>query len=323
VWKAFTLLVLALTALAWLGPHLRFVSPQLVLGNPRAGDAWSWQQPVYLGLVWLWGAGVILGLISLVLGIVASLGDLRATVPCGRSQLGTLPTSETEMLDGTAGVEFRTSITAPRPYCWQFSRPVIVLPCPLLQAPADILRPIVLHELAHLRANHPLHLFLQHVVEILFWYHPAIWQAARRANLQRELVADYHAVASREEAVHYLRGLLLMSKRNDSTHGLPVGLALLGSRSEIQERVKRLVERTWEQIQPARQWSQMSNQLLVAASCLLVWIPLDPASSSRSMWSPWPEWTAVALHAMGISVRDYEIDSHRLVQHHTHGNSVN
>ena len=48
--------------------------------------------------------------------------------------------------------------------------------------------------------------------------------------------------------------------------------------------------------------------MLVAFACLLflVWIPTDPLASSRSVWSPWPKWTAKTLHCFGINLRDYE-----------------
>ena len=180
VWKAFYLLLLTLTALAWFGPHLRFVSPQFLLGNPRVAGTQVWQLAISRAVVWLWGGGVLIGAISLVLGIVAALRELRTTVPLEETQLAALLPGDADFQASARGVEFRTGSNALHPYCWQFSRPVVVLPCHLWQATAETIRPIILHELAHLRANHPLHLFLQHIVEILFWYHPAIWQASRR-----------------------------------------------------------------------------------------------------------------------------------------------
>ena len=322
VWKAFYLLLLTLTALAWFGPHLRFVSPQFLLGNPRVAGSQVWQLAISRAVVWLWGGGVLIGAISLVLGIVAALRELRTTVPLEETQLAALLPGDADFQASARGVEFRTGSNALHPYCWQFSRPVVVLPCHLWQAPAETIRPIILHELAHLRANHPLHLFLQHIVEILFWYHPAIWQASRRANLQREIVADHLAVQSRDDAVHYLKGLLLLTSHGNAAHGLPAGLALLGENTEIQERVKRLVERPWDQARPSIELRRLCYQLLVGALCLAIWVPVNPTSSARGVWSPWPEWSAMALHGVGIRVRDYEIDAHRLAQHHhTHDNS--
>lgn len=323
VWKAFYLLVLALSILAWFGPHLRIVPPQFPSGNSREENIWPWGQLLSQGVVWLWGVGVILGTMSLALGIVSSIRNLKLTIPCQPSLLAAFIPSEAEGFNWLDRVEVRTSSTATRPYCWQFSRPIVVLPSHLLESPAEIVRPIIRHEFAHLQLNHPLHLFLQRLVEILFWFHPVVFLAARSANLQRELLADNHSVTSREEAVQYLKGLLLLAERIDTSPALPVGLAFVDRGTDIPERVKRIVERTWEYDRPTRELRKLSCQIIVAFACLAIWIPFNPSSSSRSMWSPWPEWSATALHVFGVSVRDYEIDSHRLVQHHTHNNSTN
>ncbi len=52
--------------------------------------------------------------------------------------------------------------------------------------------------------------------------------------------------------------------------------------------------------------------------CMLVagiWIPLNSQASGRTLFSPWPMPTATLLHEAGIEVRDYELDSHRIVEH--------
>jgi hypothetical protein len=56
---------------------------------------------------------------------------------------------------------------------------------------------------------------------------------------------------------------------------------------------------------------------VAAAICSLIWLPVNPNASRRAGWSPWPTWSADALDATGVTVRDYEIDGHRL-SHHNH-----
>ena len=58
-------------------------------------------------------------------------------------------------------IEIRVSTDDVSPYCWQFHFPVIVLPKLVRDFPAAEQAAIVRHELAHLRLQHPLHLFLQ------------------------------------------------------------------------------------------------------------------------------------------------------------------
>jgi hypothetical protein len=55
---------------------------------------------------------------------------------------------------------------------------------------------------------------------------------------------------------------------------------------------------------------------VLAVTCLvsMAWIPCDPLASSRSVWSPWPKWTAMSLHCFGFTLRDYEqFDRHTQV----------
>jgi hypothetical protein len=46
-----------------------------------------------------------------------------------------------------------------------------------------------------------------------------------------------------------------------------------------------------------------------------IWIPCDPLASSRSVWSPWPRWTAESLHCFGVCLRDYERFDRRVSMH--------
>src|SRR5690606_6375202 len=93
------------------------------------------------------------------------------------------------------------------PFCWQLQHPVIVLPEQVLQFPPSELRTIVLHERAHLLENHPFHLFVQRLVEILFWFNPCVWSCSREAALQRELVCDRQAATNPQDIACLLKGL--------------------------------------------------------------------------------------------------------------------
>ena len=63
------------------------------------------------------------------------------------------------------------------------------------------------------QANHPLQLFLQRIVEILFWFHPLIWWASRQAAWSREFHCDAAAVTTAERGGVLPRGLLRMAEQ--------------------------------------------------------------------------------------------------------------
>ena len=148
----------------------------------------------------------------------------------------------------------------------------------------------------------------------MHWYHPLVWWSSAQAARSRELVCDDKAVRSADEAVDYLKGLLLLTQSSAERIRLSAGAALQGTGSLLQERAARIARRTWSLPTPAGTGA-CRKLLLITALCGLIWLPVNVSASNRSVWSPWPRWSASILHELGITVRDYEIDSHRLLQH--------
>lgn len=108
------------------------------------------------------------------------------------------------------------------------SRPVRLVQSALVQVPAAIgwLRPMILiptsalmgltprqleaiiaHELAHIRRYDYLINLIQSAVEILLFYHPAVWWVSRQARTEREHCCDDLAVKVCGDALTYARAL--------------------------------------------------------------------------------------------------------------------
>jgi beta-lactamase regulating signal transducer with metallopeptidase domain len=197
------------------------------------------------------------------------------------------------------------------PCCWQLHRPTILLPAFILEASARDLRHVLAHELEHLRTNHPLHLFLQQLAEVVCWFHPAIWKAVSRASLAREYACDDAAVDEGQTTAAYLRTLLSIAERQCNGSRLAQSVGFSYSKSEIVMRAQRLancshdgnVKRSHRRIGTAPIVMVLFTTALIVSQ---IWIPSDAMSSSRSKWSPWPTWTAKAGHLVGLDLRDYE-----------------
>jgi len=196
------------------------------------------------------------------------------------------------------------------PFCRQLHRPTIVLPRFLLEGSGNDLRHVLLHELEHLTTKHPLQLFWQHLVQVVCWFHPAVWNAASRASLLREFTCDEAAANSGANSAAYLRTLLQIverCERNRNTSAISFGR----TPSEIVLRARRLVDLAANsQSQPRHRFigRRTATCLLMGLTVALslIWIPIDPLASPRSIWSPWPHWTARAAHCFGYNLRDYE-----------------
>ncbi len=221
---------------------------------------------------------------------------------------------------GRFAVRVLSSAAIAGPFCWQFHRPHIVLPEFLLGLAPRELRFIVRHELAHLRTGHPLQLFLQRVVEVLFWFHPLVWWAARQVSRSREFACDDAAIDQPAQVADYLRTLLIVVEHSavESERSSPV-LAFGRNSGIVAERARRLAEIArfgWPSPSSRRRFVTGGLAWIAIVSCCFgLWLPVDVVASPRSTWSPWPHWSANVLREFGITARDFEVYDARIELH--------
>ena len=92
-------------------------------------------------------------------------------------------------------------------------RPVILLPATAVTGfPSDQLVLILGHELAHIRRNDYLVNLVQSVIEIVLFYHPAIWWISVRIREERENCCDDQAVELCGDRLEYARALAAMEQ---------------------------------------------------------------------------------------------------------------
>jgi type II secretory pathway component GspD/PulD (secretin)/beta-lactamase regulating signal transducer with metallopeptidase domain/HEAT repeat protein len=119
-------------------------------------------------------------------------------------------------------------------------RPVILLPASALTGlRLEQLEAILAHELAHIRRYDYLVNMLQTVVEILGFYHPAIWWISHRIRIERENCCDDLAVHVCGSSLQYARALACMEEIRHSAGDLAVAVTG-GSLSARIHRVLRL-----------------------------------------------------------------------------------
>lgn len=319
LWFCGHLAVVTIVLSAFTLPHLRLLVASPIFLKPLSHVFES--HSLSVAIVTIWFAGVLLSLFTLIISTCQLYGELRRSHPAPDSLLSKLDSPKI----GTKPIQILVSPTSNGPFCWQVHRPTIVLPAFIVEWPSGTLEAVVRHELAHLRARHPLHLFCQRIIECFFWFHPVVWYGSYAAVAHREFYCDEICVSAHGDAVTYLRSLLwLVENGTTLPSGLATGAAFTGSQSLVQQRAKRIFE--WSQHLSSRSRPPASGGILVALTlpiCLCVvvamaiWIPLNPMASHRSIWSPWPRVSAEVLQTFGITVIDYEVDGYRL-RHHVH-----
>lgn len=313
LWTGCQLGLLALVAIACSLPHLRLVhgsapvDPQQILATA--------QRQFQLGqvLAAIWSIGAAVSFLWLMISALRMLWYLHSLQPLADSRLSlTEIFAQDRSLQGVRVYKSPSSLT---PFCWQFQQPVLVLPEKFLSLEHEDLKLILKHELAHLRANHPLHLFIQQVVHCIYWFHPAVYWAGRQTDIAREMMCDAAAAGNRNEITNYLKVLLKVMEQGSARQPMCLGLGFLFQRdlSTIARRARRLAERARPQasLAPVRTWLP-GCLLLFTGLVTMAWCPVNVLSSNRSYWSACPFWTADILHDIGVNARDYEIYDGRL-----------
>ena len=119
-------------------------------------------------------------------------------------------------------------------------RPVILLPASALTglSPGQ-LEAVLAHELAHIRRHDYLVNMLQTIVEILGFYHPAIWWVSRRIRIERENCCDDVAVHICGDSVRYARALTCLEEIRHSH----AELAMAATGGSLLDRIARLLGR--------------------------------------------------------------------------------
>jgi beta-lactamase regulating signal transducer with metallopeptidase domain len=152
-------------------------------------------------------------------------------------------------------------------------RPVVLFPVGMLTAlPAHELETLLAHELAHIRRNDYLINLLQSLVEVVLFYHPALWWISARVNQEREHCCDDLAVAVSGDPVTYMKALADLAELRLRTPA--PALALTGPSGQLLGRIKRLARRaepvrwaSWQHF-PARALAAggVATALLLSAS---------------------------------------------------------
>jgi beta-lactamase regulating signal transducer with metallopeptidase domain len=314
LWTMCFVSVICLVCAGLLLPHRR-----LLAFPDSSNQQWmlaivTWQERIAIAIVSVW----CLGIVVVCVWKAILFWQLSRFLRKGCNEISTSQRIRLEKLVGNDrsfcddGIKIYTSHATLGPFCWQFHNPTIVLPERLFAEDDITLQNVIVHELEHLRTKHPMQHFLQGVCSTIFWFHPAMWVAARGAEITREYLCDEVAAIRCGTFSAYLRTLAKVAQicGSSSCTEAPRGTLAFGNRkSSLLHRCDRLVALAHNHRQPARWHSAVAVCVFLAAAVIVhqIWLPTNVLASNRSNWSPWPTWTASALHnLLDIRVRDFE-----------------
>jgi beta-lactamase regulating signal transducer with metallopeptidase domain len=212
-------------------------------GAVPSNHAWEEILPLFVGL-WLLGVAAMSLRLASGWAWLQWLRRRPDTVPASDDiQLRLLRLCQRMNLASNIRILLCEKVSGPTVMGWL--RPVILLPpAALLGMPVDQMELVLAHELAHiLRHDFAINL-LQSCVEVLLFYHPAVWWVSAKIRQERELCCDDLAVRTTGDALDYaaaLTRLEALCRPPDPPRHAAQALALSATGGSFMHRIRRLI----------------------------------------------------------------------------------
>jgi biopolymer transport protein ExbD len=121
-------------------------------------------------------------------------------------------------------------------------RPTVLLPESLIQEmPPEQLRPILLHELAHVRWHDYAVNLLQRFAEAILFFHPFVHLMNRSLRRMREEMCDIWVLSRSPKATVYARALTALAEKCLTPRKSLVGVGLFQQRARLRQRIERIL----------------------------------------------------------------------------------
>lgn len=124
-----------------------------------------------------------------------------------------------------------------------FIKPILLFPFSVFSGLSiQEIEAIIAHELAHIKRHDYLFNILQSLIEILFFYHPAVWIISSRVRNERENSCDNIAIALTGDKITFAKALFAISQKQFQQQDLAMTFAK--SNQNILYRIKRLQKKS-------------------------------------------------------------------------------
>ena len=196
-------------------------------------------------LLTVWLAGALLILARLAAGIIAVRWMSRRTERVTDAPWLQQARSLAASLGISPRIVFLRSTAAAMPMAWGILRPAVLMPSAADAWPAERLRIVLLHELAHVKRRDCLTHMLAQVSCALHWFNPLAWIAARRVRTERERACDDLVLAAGTRGPDYADQLIEIARvmRSGRFPAVLAGASLaMAHRSELEGRLLAILD---------------------------------------------------------------------------------
>src|SRR5579859_5498435 len=149
-------------------------------------------------------------------------------------------------------------------------KPVILVPLGMLaHLTAEQVESILLHELAHIRRRDYLFNLVQHLIDTLFFFNPALIWVSSLIRSERENCCDDIAIRETRNRRQLIEALVSFHEYRQSTAGLTMAFA--GSNeNQVVRRVKRIVHKTNHSLNPGERLLLMGGVMVLCAAFITI-----------------------------------------------------
>jgi len=125
-----------------------------------------------------------------------------------------------------------------------YFKPVILMPLGALSnIPADQLEAIISHELAHvLRKDYVINI-IQSVIEVFFFFHPAVWWISKNIRIEREYNCDDLTIKFYDDPLIYVKALANIKEMETNNEYTRFVTAFSNGKDQLLERIHRMINR--------------------------------------------------------------------------------
>jgi TonB family protein len=185
------------------GPVLitSWAAPRHTVSRVTIATALAW-------LSWVWMAGAVISLGVLLAGLLRLTRLASCAEPLENARWQSTATALAREHGVRRRIRLLAGVHPALLVTWGFWRPIVLVPASAASWPADRVRAVLGHEIAHIQRHDWLILIAAEALRAFYWCNPFVWIACRRLRQESEQACDDAVLSGGVEASVYASHLL-------------------------------------------------------------------------------------------------------------------
>jgi beta-lactamase regulating signal transducer with metallopeptidase domain len=246
------------------------ISPTHPLAEGASHPLFTFPELWGIVLLAVWGGAALVAVTRLVAGLWGLIKMRRSCAVIDAASLDPAVRKTLADFGSSRRVTLAASESVSVPAAIGFFRPMIVVPAwSLRELPADELRIVLLHELAHVRRWDDWTNLFQKFVRAILFLHPAVWWIERRLSLEREMACDDAVLAETANPQGYAKCLISLLEKNFARRNWVMAQAVVHRAREASLRLAGILDAN--RPRPGKIWKPaLGFTCALAVGCLVI-----------------------------------------------------